>query len=91
MALGDWVRHEGTIGQGGTKFDHISDEQFIMLVRDIQYDDVVKNRVRFFNSMYDVAMNNSGSYIPMSNNYELRQEPPDPRVVNQYKRRMNIK
>lgn len=67
------------------------DESFIMLVRTIQYDDVIKDKYKRFNSLYDVAMANNGNYIPVINNYELRQEPPDPFIIDQYKRRMNIK
>ena len=89
MALRDWVRHEGTVDSSptpGSGFDHLTDEQFIMLVRNIQYDDIVKNRVQHFNSLYDVAMTNPGSYINVNNNYELQQSPPDPNVVNQHKK-----
>ena len=68
-----------------------NDESFILLVRTIQYDDIVKNKYKNFNSLYDVAISNNGVYIPINNNYELRQDPPDPYVVDQYKRRMNIK
>jgi len=89
MGLYDWVRHEGTIESTPlptNKFDHLSDEQFIMLVRNIQYDDIVKNKVSRFNSLYDVAMSNTGSYINVSNNYQLLQNPPDPNIINQYKK-----
>ena len=88
MALRDWVRHEGPVNSSPNpqKFDHLSDEKFIMLVRDIQYDDVSKGRVQHFNSLYDVAMSNPGSYININNNYELHQNPPNPNVVNQYKK-----
>ena len=87
MALQDWVRHEGPVNSSPNpqQFDHLNDEQFIMLVRDIQYDDIAKNRVQHFNSLYDVAMANPGSYININNNYELRQTPPDPNIVNKYK------
>lgn len=67
------------------------DETFILLVRNIQYDDIVKDKYKRFNSLYDIALQNPGVYIPINNNFELRQEPPDPFVVDQYKRRMNIK
>ena len=92
MALRDWVRHEGPVNSSPNpqKFDHLSDEKFIMLVRDIQYDDVSKGRVQHFNSLYDVAMSNSGSYIPITNNFQLRQEPPDPTIINSHNKRMNI-
>jgi len=85
MALRDWVRHEGTVDSPtlGNQFDHLTDEQFIMLVRNIQYEDISKNRVQHFNSLYDVAMANPGSYINITNNYKLRQEPPNP---SQYKK-----
>jgi len=88
MALQDWVRHEGPVNSSPNpqKFDHLSDDKFIMLVRDIQYDDISKGRVQHFNSLYDVAMSNPGSYININNNYELHQNPPDPNVVNQYKK-----
>ena len=88
MALRDWVRHEGPVNSSPNpqKFDHLSDDKFIMLVRDIQYDDVSKGRVQHFNSLYDVAMSNPGSYININNNYELHQNPPNPNVVNQYKK-----
>lgn len=69
----------------------MDDESFIMLVRDIQYDDVVKDKYKNFNSLYDIAMNNPGHYISVNNNYELLQEPPDLNIINQYKNRMNIR
>jgi len=92
MALNDWVRHEGPLNTSPNpeKFDHLSDEQFILLVRDIQYDDITKHKYTHFSSLYDVAMANSGNYIPITNNYQLRQEPPDPSVVNYYNKRTNI-
>lgn len=68
-----------------------NDESFILLVRTIQYEDIVKDKYKRFNSLYDIAMTNNGNYIPVNNNYELRQEPPDPFIVDQYKRRMNIR
>ncbi len=89
MALKDWVRHEGTIKSSpepASSFDHLTDEQFIILVRNIQYDDITKGKVKHFNSLYDVAMSNPGSYININNNYELHQNPPDPNIVNQYKK-----
>jgi len=90
MALRDWVRHEGPVNSlpNPQQFDHLNDEQFIMLVRNIQYDDVYKGRVQHFNSLYDVAMSNPGSYINVRNNYDLMQNsPPDPSVVNQYNKK----
>ena len=69
----------------------MNNENFIMLVRNIQYDDISKNRYQNFNSLYDIAMSNSGSYIQVNNNYELRQDPPDPTIINRYKKRMNIR
>jgi hypothetical protein len=80
MAIQDWVRHEGPLNTSPNpqRFDHLNDEQFILLVRDIQYDDISKGNYTKFNSLYDVAMSNSGSYIPITNNYKLKQEPPNP-------------
>lgn len=68
-----------------------NDESFIMLVRNIQYDDIVKNRYPNFNSIYDVAMSNRGNYIYVNNNYDLIQTPPDPTIINKYKGKMNIR
>ncbi len=92
MALNDWVRHEGPLNTSSNpqKFDHLSDENFILLVRDIQYEDITKQKYTHFNSLYDVAMSNSGSYIPITNNFQLRQDPPDPTIINSYNKRMNI-
>lgn len=67
------------------------DESFIMLVRNIQYNDIVKNKYQSFNSLYDVAMSNGGNYINITNNYKLKQDPPDPKVVDYYKGKMNIR
>jgi hypothetical protein len=72
------------------KFEHLSDEHFILLVRTLQYDDVANHKYTNFNSLSDIAMSNSGNYIPITNNYKLKQEPPDPTIINKYKKRMNI-
>lgn len=64
----------------------MDDENFILLVRDIQYDDISKKNYNNFNSLYDVALNNNGHYIRVENNYEILQEPPDPSIVNKYNR-----
>ena len=89
MALKDWVRHEGDINStpGPSPNIYQNDEQFIMLVRDIQFQDIkfgVNNR---FPTLYDVALANKGkNYIPVTDNSKLIQDPPNAALINSYKK-----
>jgi len=76
----EWFRNEGPINSSPNpqRFDNLNDEQFILLVRTLQYDDVAKGAYINFNSLYDVAMANNQSYINITNNHKLKQEPPNP-------------
>jgi len=61
MALKDWVRHEGDINSiPGPSPQYRNDEQFIMLVRDIQFQDVKFSNYNRFPTLYDVALSNKG-------------------------------
>lgn len=85
MALKDWVRHEGTIESvpGPVSYADDNAETFIMLVRDIQFQDVKFGGYSRFPNLYDVALANKGkNYIPVTDNTKLIQDPPDPRMVS---------
>lgn len=79
MALRDWVRNDGYINSiPATSNSYSSDEEFIMIVRDIQYQDVKTGVYNRFPTLYDVAMANGGkNYIPVTDNTKLVQEPPN--------------
>jgi hypothetical protein len=81
MALKDWVRHEGEIASTpAPTYSYNNDESFIMLVRDIQYQDVKTGGYKKFPTLYDVAMANGGkTYIPVTDNTKLVQDPPNPK------------
>ncbi len=88
MALKDWVRHEGTIDSVPGPLPPSNDEQFIMLVRDIQFQDIKFGGYNRFPTLYDVALANKGkNYIPVSDNTKLIQDPPDPRMVNSIRKK----
>ena len=82
MALRDWVRNDGYIESypaPSTSSVYVNDESFIMLVRDIQYNDVLNGSYYRFPTLYDVALNNRGrNYIPVTDNTKLIQDPPNP-------------
>lgn len=85
MALKDWVRHDGYIDSyPGTSNTYSNDEEFIMLVRDIQYQDIQSGVYNKFPTLYDVALaNGNKKYIYVTDNTKLVQDPPNP---NQYKK-----
>lgn len=82
MALQDWVRHDGYINSVPytTSPGAHREEEFIMLVRDIQFNDVKTGNYNRFKTLYDVALSSSGQhYIHITNNPNpnLIQEPPN--------------
>jgi len=90
MALKDWVRHEGTIDSVPGPSTYVDDnkETFIMLVRDIQFQDVKTGSYNRFPTLYDIATANKGrNYIPVTDNTKLIQNPPDPSVVNSMRKK----
>jgi len=86
MALRDWVRHEGTVDSTPAPEPiYRNDEEFILLVRDIQYQDVKSGGYNRFPTLYDVAMANGGrNYIPVTDNTKLIQDPPSMNNQNGY-------
>ena len=90
MALKDWVRNDGFIESTPIPSPSVyrSDEEFIMLVRDIQYQDIKFGGYNRFPNLYDVALANKGkNYIPVTDNTKLIQEPPDPRLINSFRKK----
>jgi hypothetical protein len=83
MALKDWVRHEGDINSFPRPRDsYRGDDEFIMLVRNIQYQEVRNGSYNRFPNLYDVAFANKGrNYIPVTDNTRLIQDPPDVRNI----------
>jgi len=84
MALKDWVRNDGYIESTPSPSQDLyrSDEEFIMLVRDIQFQDVKFGAYNRFPTLYDVALANKGkTYIPVTDNTKLIQDPPNPNLV----------
>ena len=68
MALKDWVRNDGYIESYPAPNTNVyrGDEEFIMLVRDIQFQDVQSSSYKYFPTLYDVALANKGrNYIPV--------------------------
>jgi len=88
MALKDWVRNDGYFdGTPGLTYtpSYINDETFIMLVRDIQFQDVKGGGYTSFPTLYDVASANRGrTYIPITDNTKLIQDPPNPKAIRKY-------
>lgn len=85
MALKDWVRNDGFINTIPSSSPiYRSDEEFIMLVRDIQYRDIQFGNYNRFPTLYDVALSNKGrTYIQITDNTKLVQDPPN---LNSFKR-----
>lgn len=83
MALRDWVRNDGVMNSTpGPSNSYINDETFIMLVRDIQFQDVHSGVYNRFPTLYDVALANKGkNYIPVTDNTKLVQDPPNPKTL----------
>ena len=84
MALKDWVRNDGLINSipGSSYTGGFRDEEFIMLVRDIQYQDITTGRYTKHPTLYDVALANKGrNYISVTDNTKLLQDPPNPNVL----------
>ena len=82
MALKDWVRNDGYIAAASSPTPspntYRSDEEFIMLVRDIQYQQVQSGEYRTFPTLYDIALANKGrNYINVTDNSKLQQDLPD--------------
>ena len=86
MSLKDWVRNDGLINSiPATAKSYVNDETFIMLVRDIQYQDVHSGVYNRFPTLYDVALANKGkNYIPVTDNTKLVQDPPNPKALRGY-------
>jgi hypothetical protein len=79
MALQDWVRHDGNINSvpyvtspGGYR-----EEEFIMLVRDIQYQDVSSGRYNYFQNLYDIALSSNKNYMHITDNKNSIKDPPN--------------
>lgn len=84
MALKDWVRNDGFIGSipGPSTSGGYRDEEFIMLVRDIQYQDITSGGYTRMPTLYDVALANKGkNYISVTDNTKLVQDPPNPNAL----------
>jgi hypothetical protein len=102
MALKDWVRNDGYIESTPSPTPvYKSDEQFIMLVRNIQYQDIQTGAFYKFPTLYDVALANEGrNYIPVTDNTKIIQDfsttqvdsrnniqdPPVQGLINYYRR-----
>ena len=65
----------------------LDDESFIMLVREIQFQDVKSNSYKGFNSLYDVAKNNGGSFINVNNNHRVIQDPPNAATIQKMRKK----
>lgn len=81
MALHDWVRNDGLINSNPLPQRTVygNDESFVMLVRDIQFQDVKSGGYNKFPTLYDVALANGGkNYISVTDNTKLVQDPPNP-------------
>ena len=80
MALKDWVRNDGYVESYPLPSPPEQRvEEFIMLVRDIQYQDIQSGAYNRFPTLYDVALANKGkNYIPVTDNTKLIQDPPNP-------------
>jgi hypothetical protein len=90
MALKDWVRNDGYIESlpAPSPPVYVNDETFIMLVRDIQFQDVKTGGYNNFPTLYDVALANKGkNYIPVTDNTKLIQDPPNIGVINSYRKK----
>lgn len=79
MALKDWVRNDGYVDSYPLPSNtYRSDEEFIMLVRDIQYQDVQTGVYNRFPTLYDIALaNGNKNYIYVTDNTKLVQDPPN--------------
>jgi hypothetical protein len=86
MALRDWVKNDGYVESlPGPSTQYRGDEEFIMLVRNIQYQDIQSGSYTRFPTLYDVALANRGkNYIPVTDNTKLIQDPPNPRALKGY-------
>ena len=88
MALKDWVRNDGIMDTYPKPLPPRNDEEFIMLVRNIQFQDVKSGNNNRFPNLYDVALANKGkNYIPVTDNTKLIQDPPDPRLINNLRKK----
>jgi hypothetical protein len=79
MALRDWVRNDGVVDSyPPSQNTYRGDEEFIMLVRDIQYQQIQSGEYKSFPTLYDVALANKGrNYINVTDNSKLQQDLPD--------------
>jgi len=100
--LKDWARNDGYIESTPSPSPiYKSDEQFIMLVRDIQFQEIKSGAYYRFPTLYDVALANKGrTYIPVTDNTTLLQDfpeasinlpntiqdPPYPNLINRYRK-----
>jgi hypothetical protein len=83
MALKDWVRNDGYINSTPAPSQiSFREEEFIMLVRDIQFQDVANGSYNRFPTLYDIALMNGGrNYISVNDNTKLAQDPPNPNIL----------
>ena len=104
MALKDWVRNDGYVESYPVPSPLPQrEEEFIMLVRDIQFNDIKSGGYNRFPTLYDVALANKGrNYIPVTDNTKLLQDfpgdlpdlhssiqdPPQPGLINHYRKNM---
>lgn len=86
MALKDWVRNDGYIDSYPLPSNtYNNDEEFIMLVRDIQFQDINNGAYNRFPTLYDIALaNGNRNYIYVTDNTKLVQEPPNPNIYKKY-------
>jgi len=80
MALRDWVRNDGFIESypPPSQNTYRGDEEFIMLVRDIQFQQIQSGEYKSYPTLYDVALANRGrNYINVTDNSKLQQDLPD--------------
>jgi hypothetical protein len=91
MALRDWVRHEGPVDSTPSpspSYSYGNDETFIMLVRDIQFQDIQSGAYTRFPTLYDVASANAGrNYINVTDNTKLVQDPPSMGMINSFRKK----
>jgi hypothetical protein len=87
MALRDWVRNDGFINSTPEASPQYREDSYILLIRDIQYQDIQNYSYMRFPTLYDIASANKGkNYIPVTDNTKLIQDPPNPAMVNSFRK-----
>lgn len=87
MALKDWVRNDGFINSTPESIPQYREDSYILLIRDIQYQDIQNYSYTRFPTLYDIASANKGkNYIPVTDNTKLIQDPPNPAMVNSFRK-----